>query len=152
MGSRPRCLFVEDDPFKLERILEALDDIVECKSVARSVHAAVERLQENRFDMIFLDIALPSHDNNITDGAPLSLLSGGLEVLYELEFSSREDIVVILTQYPEIEFDGELLDLDAIHEKLSSLLNVHISKIIHYEADDEQWKIKTRNVVEEHFG
>jgi len=137
-----RVLLVEDDAFKQTRIEKILHDTFrELKlEVAKSVCEAVNYMQGNSFDHIILDIALPSHGNLPGGGAGLPMPAGGVEVLLELSYQDRPDLVTILTQYPEIEFDGRLVELKHAKQVLRKAIGTEVVDVIHFEMDSQLWK------------
>ena len=141
-----RILLVEDENFKKELIESELASFLVAVDMhyARSVQHAVSAIEKILFDLIILDIALPSHALRAGGSQPLSQPSGGVEVLLELSYDKREDKVIILTQHPEIEFDGCSYSLDTIAEVFSNRLCVNIGGIIHFHPSDEIWKSKLR--------
>lgn len=150
INSQLNIALVEDDPFKL-RLLEAeLGRICGEATIraAGSVQSAVALIGSMRFDLVILDIALPSHDSSPQGPAPLSMPSGGLEVLYELSYENRSEPVIIITQYPEIEIDHKLLSLDAAGEEFSRMLDVNIVGVVYFEEDAGEWGKDLRSILE----
>ncbi len=139
-----KILLVEDDGYKQKRIEAVLRECVTDISleVSKSVREAVTQLQGTVFQHIILDIALPSRDNVAGDGAALPMTSGGLEVLLELSYQTRADMVTILTQYPEIELDGRHVGLDSARSALQATMDVNIIDVIYFQMDDSDWERK----------
>lgn len=146
-----KILLVEDDEYKQTKVEEALErsftdlELV----VAKSVRDAVKCMQGDGFDHIILDIALPSHGQVPGGGAGLPMPAGGIEVLLEISFQSRTDPVTILTQYPEIEFDGRLVDLKRARRLLEQSINATILDVIHFEMDQDLWEVQLKKAVSE---
>lgn len=137
-----KALLVEDDEFKANSVGAVVKDIRSSTdfTFATSVHAAVARLQESQFDLIMLDMALPSHQLRPGLGPTSSLLSGGLEVIMELSYLNRSDPVIILTQFPELEVEGELIPLRKAKEALKSHYAANIIAVIHYRHEQSEWR------------
>ena len=135
-------LLVEDDQFKREKIIDALKSqgLADGLVLASSVHMAVRELEEHAFDLIILDMALPSHTVGPGESPPNSMLSGGMEVIMELSYRGRNDPLIVLTQYPEIEIEGELLDLERSASKLKEMFGSLVRATILYEHQGEEWK------------
>ena len=143
-SSLSSILLIEDDLFKQELIEDLLTtnaSVAEI-SVARSVQQAVARLGEQAYDLVILDMALPSHESKPGGAQPISQLSGGIEILLQLSFEARSDPVIILTQYPEIEFDGSFFPLAKARRAIGSKLHANILDIIHFNAADHAWTSK----------
>lgn len=137
-----RILFVEDDAFKAERVRKCLDRIQRDLDVklATSVQSAVSFLASDEFDLILLDMALPSHDLRPGGGSPSSLLSGGIEIIMELSFLERQEKVIVLTQYPEIEIEGELVAIDKAKAALENICPINLVATIQYKHEETDWE------------
>lgn len=137
-----KILLVEDDGYKQDR-LEGLIrscDPSPCITVAVSVRDAVQALERELFDHIFLDIALPSHTERKGGGGSLPMPSGGVEVLLELSYQDRSEPVTIITQYNEIEFDRCVYPVACAKQILSRELNVNIEEVVQYRRDERDWE------------
>ena len=135
-------LLVEDDQFKQELVEVVLKRVCPGRElrVARSVQQAVNLLRSGTYDVVILDIALPSHDSRTGGAQPISQPSGGIEVLLELSYEGRTEKVVIVTQYPEIEFDGRFYPLAKAQRALSAVLDVNIADVILFSPNDTSWR------------
>ena len=137
-----RILLVEDDEYKKTKIEAVLKSaLIDFElTIAKSVRDAVTCMQGIGFDHVILDIALPSRGQLPGGGAGLPMPAGGIEVLLEISYQSRTDPVTILTQYPEIEFDGKLVDLKRARQLLMRSIKATIVDVIHFEIDNNIWK------------
>lgn len=134
---------IEDDKFKMERLLSVLKEknIEFSHESANSVHKAVHLINQKNFDLIFLDMALPSHSKLTSTGTTArSLLSGGIEIILELTYNSRSDPVIIITQYPEVEIDGKLIAIEDLEDYLNNNYRINISSAILYDNDSSNWE------------
>ena len=116
-------LLVEDDEFKEERIVNFICEKITSANVdiSRSVYSAIQFTKSQIYDFVILDMALPGHDISVGSGPASSLPAGGLHVALELDFAGRKDKIVVVTQYPDIEVDGELI------ETLSAVSYTHLT-------------------------
>ncbi|WP_170411327.1 response regulator [Ruegeria atlantica] len=142
-------LIVEDDPHKSEELVEFITSELNVQWVktAVSVSEAIKEIDNQKFDLVLLDMALPSHTQQPGKGPPSSLLSGGLEVIHEFDYTQRIDPIVILTQYHEVEIDGELVALKFVKERLCSMFTVRLLDCVHYEMGSDMWQKKLGEVV-----
>ena len=137
-----KVLLVEDDPSKEDRLTQAILEVHPSASlqIARSVQQAVVNVDKGPFDLIVLDIALPSHQSQVGGAQPLQQPSGGVEVLLELSFGQRSDRVVIVTQYPDIEFGGKFYPLSKFPRMASNDLSINLKAVVKYHPSGESWK------------
>ena len=148
---RISILLVEDDHFKRELVEQALLDLRPnaALTIGRSVQQAVRMLQGKSYDVIILDISLPSHESHPGGAQPISQPSGGVEVLLELSYEKRHDRVLIVTQYPDIEFNGRLYPLARFPQAIASSVSVRILDVIYFNAQDKVWRDKLRKAFDE---
>lgn len=140
-SGKKRILLVEDDHAKETQIASLIANypMDTCTDVARSVVEAVALLKSGTYDLIVLDIALPSHSKS--RGAPPSqILSGGLEIIYELSAESRSDPVIVLTQYPAIEYNGCSFKLKAAASILRSEAGVNLLSVNYFDRGEQRWR------------
>jgi CheY-like chemotaxis protein len=141
-AARKSILIVEDDTFKYDRIVACLTGLSDSPSthIPRSVQAAVKMLGDQTFDFILLDMSLPTHDLKPGGGSGTNLLSGGLEVIMELSFMKRTDNVIVITQYPEVEIEGELVPISNVHSTLRDMFEANIVAVILYRQESSEWE------------
>lgn len=142
-------LVIEDEPAKRELIEQAIKELRPKAAISsgRSVQQAVKHLREAEFDLIVLDIALPSHESKPGGAQPMSQPTGGVEVLLELSYEARPDKVIIVTQYPDIEYDKRLYPLSKARQALAKRLSVNIIDVIYFKARDPAWREQFRKAL-----
>lgn len=131
-------LLVEDDNYKRDAILSVVPENFEC-SVEQSVATAVRRLSRDRFDLIILDMALPNYEKKDNAASGSSQPQGGVDVLRELKYLKLDSKVIIVSQYPGIEIDGEFVSLNESVETLNSRYGVSVLGAVVYDFEDDSW-------------
>ena len=140
--SSAQILVVEDDAFKLDRISACLKRLNSTAylTIVTSVQAAVAALADKFFDIVLLDMALPSHELRAGGGSASSMLSGGIEVIMELSYLRRREKVVVITQYPEVEIEGQLVPLNRVASTIMAMCDVNVAAVIHYKHEKSEWE------------
>jgi CheY-like chemotaxis protein len=134
-------LIIEDDSYKAEDIQILLRSIGEVSPTsATSVVAAITAVRKDVFDLIIVDMALPSHPLAAGGGAPLSMLTGGVEVLFELQSMGRVDNCVVITQYPEIEICGALYPVALAGDAIREHYDVGVIACLEYSQTNQSWR------------
>jgi CheY-like chemotaxis protein len=146
-----RVLIVEDDAYKLEALSDLISQIFGTLEIfaCRSVQSAVASLSSQTFDVVVLDMSLPSHD--LEKGSMLGIprLSGGIEVLFELDYIGSAAHIMIVTQYPEIEMSGKLVPLNKVVEFIGQEYGLQVIACVYYDSDSTEWKAEiSRNMKE----
>ena len=133
-----QVLLVEDDVHKSDDIKTTFfeNDIVH---VARSVKEAVCAVEERGYDLIVLDMALPTFRKQVKSAGGTTQASGGVEVIRAIQRTKVESMVVIVSQYPDLEIDGKYLPLERSPEFLLKRYGVNVVGAVRYEYDDKGW-------------
>ncbi len=118
-----RVLLVEDEPHKKEELSASLQGFFKGDATLEhvdSVHAAYWAVSEQDYDLIILDMALPTFTAE-KDAAERGFdqAQGGVEVLRALKSRKIRSKIIIITQYPDINFGGKRLKLAEAPKVLS---------------------------------
>jgi ActR/RegA family two-component response regulator len=141
-------LIVEDDTFKMERLERCVVEVTSLRPrQAVSVQQAVQALRTSNFDLVVLDMALPSHTVQAGQSPATSLLTGGLEVIMEVAFGNRTEKIVVVTQFPEIDIDDTSYPLDEAHVALIGLFGDRVIAVIQYESGGTAWEAQLQSVL-----
>lgn len=138
-----KCLIVEDDGFKLTSVKSLLIDLFGGAisfSTCEALSTAIDILSEQEFDVVVVDMSIPSHPVKAGEGSPFSFPSGGLDVLFQMDAERHQSTCIVLTQYPEIEIDGVLVPVDAAAEEIKRKFDIEIAGCIQYFEDKSNWK------------
>lgn len=142
-------LIVEDDDYKLSRIKSfTIEEVVSASITAcGSLKEALEIISKNMYDLVFIDMAIPSHPTIAGQGTSVQFNTGGLEVIMELAAMGRADLCVIITQYPDIEISGEYIPISLVKKRLPALLECDVLACILYD-DTTNWQVELKKVFE----
>lgn len=145
-----KILLIEDDSFKEKSLTDFLITTIPTASIvsAPSLVDAIEAIDLQTYELILIDMAIPSHPITLGGGAPISLLTGGLEVLLELESLDRHDPCVIITQYPDIEISGSFYHVNNASTEIKIRLGCEVLDCIQYSEDSGNWKLKLSAVID----
>jgi CheY-like chemotaxis protein len=143
-------LIVEDDEFKAKSLKNFMLERSEFDQVtiATSLVEAITAIEINKYEFVLIDMAIPSHPTIPGEGSPVSLLTGGLEVLMELGDMGRRDPCVIITQYPDIEVSGQFYSLKQAKIEIEKQLECSVLACIEYKEADNKWKESLKEVLD----
>jgi DNA-binding NarL/FixJ family response regulator len=144
-----RVLLVEDDEHKRRGIIAALricDPQTEV-IVAESLYTGIQSIDDVPFDLVVLDMAIPSHPPVPGEGSPVSFNTGGLDVLLELDSRGRSDRCIVITQFPEIEVSRVFYPVDVASEAIEKELGYTVIDCIAYSGHDGDWLDKFSNLL-----
>lgn len=138
-----RILLVEDDEFKASDILRALEEYDQDTTVDRaaSVTSALRAITGMSYDLILLDMSLPTFDLSGPGGGGSPQGQGGVEVIRLARRLDRRCPIVINTQYPDIEIDGLHTPLDLAADKLAERFGLDVRRCVLYGFDRSDWRV-----------
>ena len=142
-------LIVEDDEFKLNAlqrlVTDGRDDIT--IEICKSVKAAVKAVSERDHDLLVLDMSLPSHDLELAEGLGIPRLSGGIEVLFEVQYQAKKMPTIIVTQYPEIELENQMVPISEVRKYLIDAFEIEVDTCLFFDLEDMTWSEELRRVL-----
>lgn len=144
-------LIVEDDQYKCTQINSLVLSLLPNSNIANfnSVYGARKYLRENVPNKIILDMSLPTHPPVGGDGNPVSLGSGGVEILLALRSKKQFDLpVAILTQYGNFEIEDDYYTLEEASEALNRLYGLTNVTAFLYEHGSAAWAISIKKFLE----
>ncbi len=136
-----KILLVEDEDPKREHIQSFIDKhfLSSVVEIARSVRSAVDILRVVKFDLILLDMSLPTFDIDATESGGRPLGSGGIEVMSYMEILEVESPVIVVTAYEAFSNNGKVVDLsDLKQELITNFPNIFIG-LVYYNAISGKW-------------
>lgn len=147
-----KVLIIEDDDYKADNLAKFTKDTFAAVTIsnARSLAEAIDEIDNSNFDLIFVDMAIPSHTPAPGEGAPISFLTGGVDVLLELSELGRKDKCIVITQYPSIEISGEHYALNKAPKMFKQRLNCDVLDCIYYVEGSSQWKYDLTKVIDKY--
>ncbi|RZI20985.1 response regulator [Pseudomonas orientalis] len=120
-----RILLVEDEIHKRDEIIQCVKEVYEfLPEIVDSVSSAVLEVMKTDYDLIILDMALPTFGESADDKKKgHDQAQGGIEVLRALKLSRKSTKIIIVTQYPDFYIGGTKVKLKdspkVINEKYS---------------------------------
>ncbi|MDN2676446.1 response regulator [Janthinobacterium sp. SUN033] len=140
-----KILLVEDDEFKRKKIQDFILSESWCEklSTAVSVSGAIRELDDNIFDILLLDMAIPNHD----DGADGAQGLGGLAVFRYLQIISKSTDVIVVTQFEALNEGSTVVDIGTLQNLLVNEFNSQFLGLIQYLTDTDTWKERVTKMI-----
>lgn len=137
-----KILIVEDDLHKLEQISSFIMEVFgDYKIVhAGSYQSAVKKLKEDDFELIVLDMSIPTFDieADVSSGRPRSF--GGRDILLQMKIKKIETKAIVVTQFDSFGPGGSKVNLDTLIKQLQRLYPSTYAGTVYYKASSEDWK------------
>lgn len=145
-----KLLIVEDDQNKLQQLVEFISDYISNPSITTrySYQSGLKEILENKYDLIILDMSMPTFDitPNETGGRPR--VYAGKEILRQMERKKVVMPVIIVTQF---ETFGDLSNRVSLCELCKELQELHPSNYVgtvYYNAAHDNWKNDLKKLLE----
>lgn len=118
-------------------------------TVTRSVREAVLAVLDTDYDLLVLDMALPTFSKIRPDegGGGVAQAVGGVEVLRALSSCGKSTKVIVVTQYPEVIVNGEKLKLQNVGKAISTRYNQRALGAVLYSYNSPKWEASFDNLL-----
>lgn len=137
-------LLVEDEDHKITDLRARLvkqgvaSSNLTCVS---SVREAVLLVSSYPYDLIILDMALPTFTKSESTGTGgLPQTSGGVEVLRALKARGHRTRIIIVTQFPEFVINGERFKPSRVSPAIKRLYDQDVIGTVIYSFNDPDWE------------
>ncbi|MEL6643313.1 MAG: response regulator [Pseudomonadota bacterium] len=144
------ALLVEDESPKLAHIRRFVRQSFPHVSVfdARSVSSALEAIEEHDFDLMLLDMSLPTFDVGQGEHGGRPQGFGGIEILRHIEMSGSSLQTIVLTGYEAFPDEtGELISLDTLRNRMLDEFPTTVREVVHFSSSLEEWKVSLRDEI-----
>lgn len=147
---KSKLLIVEDDAYKIDDILKEFRTTIEARLVS-SVSTAVKAIVASNFELIVLDMALPTFERSKESSAGSGQPQGGVEILRTLQHLNSDSSVIIISQYAGIEMEKEFVPICDTPTYLKSRYGVNVIGAVHYDFEIRDWSTEFKNILKENF-
>lgn len=135
-------LLVEDNYHKRQKIIDFIilniaDALIR---EAHSFTSGSKALSEETYDIIILDIGLPTYDKVGNESGGRKRMFGGREIARKLIRRRGKANIVFITQYDAFSDGGISLSFDELGKILSDECGASFHGLIHYDSSKSAWK------------
>jgi CheY-like chemotaxis protein len=136
-----KILLVEDDEDKREDLISfILNNFDSEYKEVRSFQTALKTIQEENFDLILLDMTIPTFDITPSEGGGRSQPFGGEMLLHEIVRRKIQVKVIIVTQFDVFGKGDELITVKDLDRKLSEKFSNNYVGTVQYKVSYTGWK------------
>jgi CheY-like chemotaxis protein len=136
-----KILLVEDEEPKRKNTLIALRRAVPDPEVveAKSVTSALRELRKQTFDLILLDMSLPTFDVGPGEGGGRPQGFGGIELLRSMDRYKLSVPTVVITAYEQFTSGGTQISLDTLTQTLANSHPAIFKGLVFYNSVVASW-------------
>lgn len=143
-----KILLVEDNHFKREKVLEFLRQLPEIKlEEAASYNRGLTAAASTEFDLVVLDMSMPTFDRTETERGGRFRVFGAKEIVSRLKRQNKLSPFVILTGYSQFSDEKDSFNLSQIHD-LFTLYDEYYLGTIYFDSASSVWKQELTKVFE----
>lgn len=142
-----KVLIIEDNPNKLKQIKNFLKEYYNQPQIeeARSFNGGKAKLYEETWDLILLDMSLPTYDITHTEYGGDKKPVAGKNLMKRMLNRKIFTPVVIITQFET--FDDDRISLDSLNQEFNEKFSNIWKGTIFYGNDD--WNIELKKLLDE---
>ena len=136
-----KVLLVEDDEDKREQLKILLHAYFQLQlSEAKSFQAALREIKSDVFDLVLLDMTIPTFDISSTESGGRSQAFGGELLLYEISRRKLSSKVIVVTQFDLFGKGDEEVRLPDLNKRLEEKFAGNYLGAIQYSMRYDAWK------------
>lgn len=141
-----RVLVVDDEASKRRQVVDFLNTLEKIKVIeeASSYQSALEKLRDQPFDWVVLDMRLTTYDLTAADAGGRPRKFGGEEVLRKITRRGIGVKVVVLTQYSLFRDGGSILTFNDLEKRLREKYK-SFEGLISFQHSNKDWQNKLSN-------
>lgn len=133
-------LLVEDDEDKRFELNAFIAELLNCHVVeAKSYQSALKALKTSYFDLILLDMTIPTFDVTPMDSGGRAQPFGGEALLYEMVRRGIDTNVIVVTQFDKFGEGDKEVGLKDLDSRLAEQFEVNYLGAIQYGSSYEGW-------------
>ncbi|MBV5284051.1 MAG: hypothetical protein JZU53_16635 [Paludibacter sp.] len=136
-----KTLLVEDDEDKREQLIAFIEEFLsENYSEVRSFQSGLKAIKNDVFDLILLDMTMPTFDKTPYDSGGRTLAFGGEMLLYEMLRKNIMSKVIVVTQFDIFGKGDEEITLKDLDIRLFEQFPDNYLGAIQYSITYTGWK------------
>ncbi len=143
-----KVLVVEDDEDKRQHLMEfILSETTAEIAEARSLQGGLRALLRDSFDLVVLDMTMPTYDITPTEDGGRPQPYAGREILQQMERREIKTRVVIVTQFDRFGHSDDEITLEELNTQLKNAFPINYMGAVHYSVTFAGWQENLRRVL-----
>lgn len=144
-----RVLLVEDSDYKRSRVQEFVVSILPGVhlDVAASFNSAAQALDTGRYELVVMDISLPTYDRSPVESGGRFRALGGRELARKIVRRRLQSRIVFLTQFDSFSDDVHSHNLKSLADTLRADCGAQFAALIYFDSSTSSWKEQLERVL-----
>jgi CheY-like chemotaxis protein len=145
-----KILIVEDNPHKREKLFSLIKSLNNEYDIedAHSFTSGWQLAQSGRFDLIFLDMSLPTFDKTAVSGGGDFRPFGGKEIARKLKRRKLNTKFIVITQYKSFSDNLNSSTFNSLKEEMLDDYSIECLGVLFYSNKSSDWKSELIEIVE----
>ncbi len=143
-----KLLLVEDEIHKRDEINSCIKEVFDLlPDMADSVSSAVLKVKSQNYDLIILDMTLPTYDASPDEPADDTHIFGGREFLSQMERFDIVTPVIVFTQFELFGKPPNEMRIEDLDRELKEEFTDSYNGTIYYHASLDSWKYQLKELL-----
>lgn len=146
-----KILFVEDNVHKRGRIIDFMNSISSDLEIdeAYSFTSGWQCLEASCYDLVMLDMTLPTYDRSPSESGGRVRIFGGREIARKMVRNKIKTKIAFITQFNSFSDKGNSHDFDELSTEMLEYLDDSFVGMIYYNSSVSAWRDELAKILED---
>jgi CheY-like chemotaxis protein len=146
---RKRILFIEDNLIKMEAVLQVMQlNYPNAEIVTKdSFRSGLRELIANQYDILLLDMSLPTWDREEVNKQEGFERFGGETIMREMKRKNKLVPTIVITMFSEFGIGKSFIDLIDLDKHLKNEFSGFYHGFVKYSSSEKKWEVELLNAL-----
>lgn len=137
-----KILLVEDDENKANRLIAFVSEALTAEPIeaVRSYRTGVAKMRSQPFDLILLDMTMPTYEITADEEGGRPRAFGGRDILRQMDRYSIAVPVIVVTQFERFGEGSEARSRAELDRELARAHPATYRGMVYYDPSNQEWK------------
>ncbi len=143
----PNILVVEDNPHKRNKIVDLIKSIIPDSNIelSGSFTTGWNRVKSDKYDLICLDMSLPTFEQSDSEGGGRFRVFGGKDIAQKIKSKQFKSQYVFITQYKNFSDNNKNYSFEELKCELMGDYAGSCLDVIFYSNKNSEWRDKLKS-------
>ena len=146
-----KVILIEDDEKKIDDISDFIKNRLNCETfvVRESYQSGVKEILSGRFDLLLLDMSIPTFDKTPYETGGAYEKFGGYKVLREIIRKKKPVKTILITMFDDFGESDVSITISQIDNTLKDEFTDMFLGSVFYNATENKWQEELKKIIEE---
>jgi len=142
-----KILFIEDNLIKMEAVLQVMQLNYPHAEITTkdSFRSGLRELIANQYDILLLDMSLPTWDREEVNKQEGFERFGGETIMREMKRKNKQIPTIVITMFSEFGIGKSFIDLIDLDKHLKNEFNEFYRGFVKYSSSEKKWEVELIN-------